>query len=599
MNNVILDLIPAGGKTPADGTAGGATTKAATAVDAGLFRTALAGSVRSAKAAATPAQTTFVPADTATLQALQTKISKLLVGGAPQADVIAALAAQLASSVAQTVQTPGADARSTLQTLFATALAPPGRGDPASAPAGERALSLAQRFTRLANLANAIAGQPSGQQKRIAGNVLDAQRAKDIPARTTTSDDALAANAVAQSGVMPIPVAPNSTPSRVGPATAAAAHGSRSSASVPVFAAAATAASSSAATSPAVFATAAEGAFASVTLPAATGAAGGDGRRVNIGSRAAVSTGGDTGLGRILTRAVLAADARAAAAAPSVEPAAPAANTAPAPAAAALTAQRAASTFPAADPSAPNAALNAEGSPAPSLQATPANSALAAFVRAFEAALEADGSATPARPGQRDGQAAAAPAPAHALADNQAAAVVPVASRPIEPAAAAAATTAPSAPAPVDHSAIADQVLRGAFLRTTGGTSEIRLSLVPEALGDVSVKLVVTAGSVAAHVVADTPEAHDALVAAQPQLTKSLAEAGLKLASFSVDLSGGGFAGFSQQQNQQSQTQSGPRRASATADGDNETDETALAAIPSFGPSVPAATGAADFNYLA
>jgi len=249
MNNVILDLIPAGGKTPADGTAGGATTKAATAVDAGLFRTALAGSVRSAKAAATPAQTTFVPADTATLQALQTKISKLLVGGAPQADVIAALAAQLASSVAQTVQTPGADARSTLQTLFATALAPPGRGDPASAPAGERALSLAQRFTRLANLANAIAGQPSGQQKRIAGNVLDAQRAKDIPARTTTSDDALAANAVAQSGVMPIPVAPNSTPSRVGPATAAAAHGSRSSASVPVFAAAATAASAAPAAS--------------------------------------------------------------------------------------------------------------------------------------------------------------------------------------------------------------------------------------------------------------------------------------------------------------------------------------------------------------
>ena len=148
MNNVILDLIPAGGKTPADGTAGGATTKAATAVDAGLFRTALAGSVRSAKAAATPAQTTFVPADTATLQALQTKISKLLVGGAPQADVIAALAAQLASSVAQTVQTPGADAPQHLADALCHGACTAGARRSASAPVGERALSLAQRFTR-------------------------------------------------------------------------------------------------------------------------------------------------------------------------------------------------------------------------------------------------------------------------------------------------------------------------------------------------------------------------------------------------------------------------------------------------------------------
>jgi flagellar hook-length control protein FliK len=55
-------------------------------------------------------------------------------------------------------------------------------------------------------------------------------------------------------------------------------------------------------------------------------------------------------------------------------------------------------------------------------------------------------------------------------------------------------------------------------MRNVGQSSEIRLTLVPDSLGHVSVKLVVDAGSVTAHMVADTPEVRDALVAAQPQL---------------------------------------------------------------------------------
>jgi flagellar hook-length control protein FliK len=159
--------------------------------------------------------------------------------------------------------------------------------------------------------------------------------------------------------------------------------------------------------------------------------------------------------------------------------------------------------------------------------------------------------------------------------------------------------SAPAAPAvPIDHSAIADQVLRGAFMRNVGQSSEIRLSLVPESLGDVSVKLVVNAGNVAAHVVADTPQVRDALIAAQPQLDKSLADAGLKLTSFTVDLSGGGFAGFAQQQNEQSRNDQRSHRASDTADTGGDSDETRLEAIPSFGPSIVTKPDAGDYNYL-
>ena len=136
-------------------------------------------------------------------------------------------------------------------------------------------------------------------------------------------------------------------------------------------------------------------------------------------------------------------------------------------------------------------------------------------------------------------------------------------------------------------------------MRTTGASSEMRLSLVPQTLGDVNVKLVVEAGNVSAHVLAQTSEVRDALTAAQPLLTKALADAGLKLTSLRVDVSGDGFAGFSQQQNDQSQNGSRPRRTSADFGADDGEDDTGLDAIPSFGPSIAARPSAGDYNYLA
>ncbi len=560
MNNVILDLIPKSGSVPVDGAASGAGTKAGTAFEADVFRTALAGSLGSASTAAAPAQPTLVPADTTTLQALQTKISKMIEAGTSQADIITALAAQLASSVAQTVETPGADARAKLQTLFAAALAPPGRDDPANESTADRAATLAQRFIRLASLANAIAGQPSGQQKRIAGNVLDAQRAKDIPARTKTSDAAQAATSivpasaatVAPLGVPPLPAA-SARPASASPAALAAAE-----VALPVTA-----------------------------LSPAVGTASGDGRRVNIGSRTALSTGGDTGLGRILTRAVLADDARTSAVAARTGTATPGAKTGTLPAGAA------ASLFGPAQ----RAALVAGSQSAAS--AGSARAGLAAFVRSFEAALAAGDFADAARPAEHAALPGAGSVAPHSLGDGQPVSGLPVSAVAVDPVSPApAAPAAPAVAVPIDHSAIADQVLRGAFLRSTGTSSEIRLSLVPETLGDVNVKLVVSSGSVAAHVVAETPEARDALVAAQPQLTKSLADAGLKLTSFNVDLAGSGFAGFSQQQNGQSQNENRARRSTASNESDDGIDEAGLTAIPSFGPSIVTKPAAGEFNYL-
>jgi hypothetical protein len=300
--------------------------------------------------------------------------------------------------------------------------------------------------------------------------------------------------------------------------------------------------------------------------------AAGDGRTVNLGAKIAIATGGDTTLGRVLARAALAADVRQSAVAPSV----------------------------ASTPSAPPPPASEN----PSVPAVPSDAALTAFVKSFEAVLGAGAGTENPTADQRDAQPAPAqPLPAavpHAPDAAAAAAFVPaIAPFTIERTDPAAVSAPPAAPAPADPSAIADQVLRGAFMQNVGTSSEIRLSLVPDSLGDVSVKLVVEAGNVTAHVVADTPEVRDALVAAQPQLAKSLADAGLKLSSFTVDLAGSGFAGFSHQQNGQPQNGGRSHNTTGSADVDDTADEAVLEAIPSFGPSIVARPNAGDYNYLA
>jgi flagellar hook-length control protein FliK len=92
----------------------------------------------------------------------------------------------------------------------------------------------------------------------------------------------------------------------------------------------------------------------------------------------------------------------------------------------------------------------------------------------------------------------------------------------------------------VDPSAIVEQVVRGMAMRTqSDGTSEVRLRLVPEHLGAVTLSLKVDGSNVSATALAQNADVRNALVAHQHQLARSLADAGLKLTGFTVNLSGG------------------------------------------------------------
>ncbi len=164
--------------------------------------------------------------------------------------------------------------------------------------------------------------------------------------------------------------------------------------------------------------------------------------------------------------------------------------------------------------------------------------------------------------------------------------------------------TQPQVPLPsqttVDPNLVADQILRGAFLNTAGPVSTVRLRLVPEELGDVSVKLTIEGSSVSAQVMAQTPAARDALVAGQGQLTRSLADAGLNLTTFNVGLAGG-FASFHQQQQQRQssqQEQSNGRNLLLGGVDTTESDDHSLAAAPNFGPPVLANSNWSALNYL-
>lgn len=92
----------------------------------------------------------------------------------------------------------------------------------------------------------------------------------------------------------------------------------------------------------------------------------------------------------------------------------------------------------------------------------------------------------------------------------------------------------------VDTSAIVEQMVKGMMMRTSSqGSSEIRLHLQPENLGDVTMKITVTGNQIQANVIAANADVRNALQSGHQQLAKSLANAGLTLSGFSVDVSGG------------------------------------------------------------
>ena len=115
---------------------------------------------------------------------------------------------------------------------------------------------------------------------------------------------------------------------------------------------------------------------------------------------------------------------------------------------------------------------------------------------------------------------------------------------------ASATSTGPAPYTTVDPDAILSQIVKGISVNALGdGVHQMQLHLQPAHLGNVTLDLRVDGTSVSANVVAQSADVRDALVANQHHLAQSFADAGMKLASFSVDVSGGDARGFQQGQN--------------------------------------------------
>ena len=161
----------------------------------------------------------------------------------------------------------------------------------------------------------------------------------------------------------------------------------------------------------------------------------------------------------------------------------------------------------------------------------------------------------------------------------------------------ATATTTP-AQAPVHYTAVdpqtvIEQVVKGIVLRNSGDTSEVRMRLQPEHLGDVSLKLSVTGNTITASIVAQNADVRDMLLSNQQQLVRTLSQAGLSLGGFSVDVSGGN-GGFTQQRSQQQTrlARTGAFAAALTGEDDTWAD-------PRFGPPIVSGSKSIVLDYLA
>lgn len=493
-------------------------------------------------------------------ESLQKKIADLLSQGETVAQIVQALAASLASTLAQQFGGNVAQVQTQLQTVIASALSPPSTGPPLSN--ADLASALAQQFRQVADVAAGVLGETGQSNRLFAGSISDA---------ATTA------------GVQPAPQTSDNDPA---PADSTA--------------------------------TDASALLASLT------ASQGDGKTVASNGAPALGSNGDTLLGRILARA---AQAQVASGSQTSTATAPATSTGTSPltlaaltaasaaleGSAAVTAPPVATVTPAAittsviaDAASSTVANSGSNAPVVSTQApAPLSPAVLSFIKAFSDALAATSAPTTAKTSGNDD------VPGTLLQTTDLSSQAPTigAFAPVQAAVqndALGTNGAPTAPqtlpsqTTVDPNQVVEQILHGLSLNTIDTTSIVRMRLVPQELGDVSVKLTIEGDSVSAQVMAQTPQAHDALVAGQGQLTRAFADAGLKLTSFNVDLAGG-FASFQQQQQQQqtSQQQGASTGSSLLGGVDTpETDESELVAAPNFGPPVLTGVSWSALNYL-
>ncbi len=399
-------------------------------------------------------------------------------------------------------------------TAFANALSPPGTAPPRSAQ--QEAATLVQRFTGIVN--GLARGQTTieGQQNEISGTLLDAKSAKEPPAPTTTTPPnarTLAIEAAVSSLL--------SSPTIVANAKTAVQTTDSAVLPAPDPAKAEPAPSTSAAlTTPTTLAN-----FAAPPPPVLPHAGPTPERNPSASAPSAPSVPSTSNagqnldlLGRMIARAA-GADAT-------------------------LTAARAAVGEPSAPPSFTSATL-ASASLAPASLTGASNPGqldsnqmlrlTAALTAAAESGAGSGGSHLSSGFGSPNGR------DSNSFGNQTSNAALGFTLPSLHGATnAAAPSVAAPTPQPLDVQALAEQMIAGMHMRTAlDGSSQMQIKLVPEHLGEVAVRLTVSGTNVTANVVAQNADTRTALLANHQQLARGLADSGLKLTGFSVDLSGG------------------------------------------------------------
>ena len=485
---------------------------------------------------------------------LQSAITQMLKNGMSIEQIAQQLGGSLSSNILAQLQLQGTDAsslRTSLAQMISQALGPPSNGPP-DQTAAQMASSLVQRFTQIANaLTTTVSAYATGQQHDSLGTSSDANAGGNSAPNQTAG--------IVQSALVALQqFAANSTTSNAAAAANVASSQSGAQALVPPPApwVPPSTGSANATTNTMAMQTPPSQAASAVQPPQSTG-----GPTVAANpSLAMLGTGADTVIGRILARAANVAADQANTTNPSTSVATPSST-------ATLQPQIAVASVASASGGASSDTLMA------SLMQTLQNAINSVPQLKSDSSTSADGTTAASGVGGTQTSTLLANASFGGLpivtttAGNTPTVAIPQSQ-----------TTAQEPP--VDPNAVVDQVLQGINMRTlSDGSQTVRMRLVPESLGSVSVSLQVQGTSVNATLVAQNSDVRDALLANQQMLSRSLADAGLKLSGFTVNLANQGF----QQQQQAYQPRFGTTRrfVGVTTSSDDDT----IASVPSYSPS--------------
>ena len=489
---------------------------------------------------------------------LLAQLTSLLQNGTPMATIVDQLAQSVGSSAAQLLAGKMSSSdldrlRNSITQTLANALSPPSNGPPGTA--AEQAAALAARLQSVVESIARDAQNGSGQQNELSGNLLDANSAKELPAQQQTNGTSSPLDVSSLvSSLLSSVIAALNVPSATAPPPAKASYSPVQLATTQSLATSAVEAQSSAPStlSSGLLTQSTANAVASQTPPSPQ-------------SSISMSNAPDL-LARMLVRAA-----------------------------------------------GVDGQLNAGGNSADASDASSGASALAApagpsslspsMLAARFAALLADADGGAVTSGSSSGNTSTSTNSGHSFGQDlaqqapsgtDAASLIAGPNSSLNAQVQNALQSTPAGGTTVDTSAVLEQMVKGMTMRTLAqGTSEIRLQLQPENLGQVTMRLTVSGNQVSANIVAQSADVRSALVANQQDLARSLSQAGLTLSGFSVDVSGGD-AGNDQSKDR---TAGFGRRYTVHELGGKPTTETTEVSNP--GPSLLGGSSLELFNSLA